>query len=218
MKREKIELNGMVFKFKKDLYEYTQSLINQKGLCDITNTDKDFNFFIDLFFRKPCNKIYRGKVKAFKITRNPITLKIGHMFWIDYYDKEQTFSWNKCVNGRDDDTYNFKLNSACRVSIKEQREECWYNFDKCNKCNKTKINREFEIDHDNIDFCNIVEEFDNTWTGKKPTKFKKEPTTCQYIFSDEDKLYKDMFQEFHMLKANLQLLCKECHADKTYSK
>jgi hypothetical protein len=218
MKREKIELAGMTFKFKKDLKEYTQNLIKQKGLCTINNTDKDFTFFVDLFFRKPYNKIYLGKVKAFKIDRNPITLKIGHMFWIDYYDKEQTFSWNKCIDERDGDTYNFKLSSACRVSINEQREECWYSNDKCNKCSKSKINREFDIDHDNINFSHIVEEFDSNWKGKKPTKFKKEPTTCQYIFSDEDKLYKDEFQKFHKLKANLQLLCKECHADKTFGK
>lgn len=215
MKREKIVIAGNTFKYKKDLHEYTKNLINKKGLCIIDNTDKDFNFFVELFFRKPYNEIYRGKVKAFKITRNPITQQIGHMLWISNNNKEYTFSWNKCVDGKDGDSYKFKLTSACRVSINEQREEFWYSSDKCNKCNKPKINRECDIDHI-IEFSDLFDEFNETWEGKKPSKFNKDSITCQYIFCEEDELYKIAFQKFHREKAQLQLLCKDCHKNKTY--
>lgn len=216
MKRENIMIVDKTFKSKKALHEYTQNLIKQKGLCTIDDTDKEFKFFVELFFRKPYNEIYRGKVKAFKITRNPISQQIGHMLWISNNNKEETFSWNKCVDRKDDDTYNFKLSSACRVSINEQREECWYNNDKCNICQKPKINREFDIDHNNKEFCDIFEEFNNNWKGKKPNKFNKDPITCQYIFCQDDELYKSDFQKFHKEKAELQLLCKDCHKNKTY--
>jgi len=215
MKREKITLAGIDFKYKKDLYKYTQDLINKKGLCTIGNTDSDFNFFLELFFRKPYNSMYLNNVKGFKITRNPITQQIGHMFWINIYDKEETFSWNKCVDGKDGDTYHYKLTSACRESINNQREECWYNNTECNKCGEPKINRQADIDHV-LDFSIIFQEFNDSWKDNNPLKFKKHPITCQYIFHEEDEQYKLAFQEYHKEKSQLQLLCKNCHKEKTY--
>lgn len=215
--REQPFVGGKNFKSKKELIEYTQKLIKNKGICIIDTNDKDFIFFKELFLRRLYNKQFANHIKSFKISTNTITKQINHMSYITTYDKEYNFSWKKCCEGKGDDSFKEQIDEAFRYSIKDQREECWYENNKCYECGLPRINREFQIDHNNIDFCEIVKEFMEINKENKPTSFDKDPSTCQYKFKEEDNTFMEAFQKFHKEKSILKLLCKPCHNKKTYN-
>lgn len=217
MKREKPIVGTKYFKSKKELTEYTRELIKNKGTCVIDKYDNDFIFFKELFLRKPCNKDKENLIKLFKISPNPITKDTNHMSYITTYDKEYTFSWKKCCDGKDDDSFDSKLKEALRYCIQDQREECWYDNNTCNICGLQKIDREFQIDHNDTNFCEIVKQFMDIYHGEIPISFDSDTITCQYKFKKEDNIFMLAFQNFHKEKASLQLLCKSCHKKKTYN-
>lgn len=216
MKREKPFIGGKSFKSKLNLKEYAQKLIKDKGICIIDINDKDFLFFKELFLRREYNKKFENYIKLFKILPNPKKpSEINHMVYVTTYDKEYNFSWNKCCDGKGDDSFKEQLNEALRYSIEEQTKECWDKNDKCYNCCQPKIIG-VEVDHYNIDFSEIVKNFLKNYNGKIPEFFDKDEKTCQYKFKKEDNAFEEDFQQYHKEKADLKLLCKSCHKKKTY--
>ena len=70
--REKPNVGGIQFKTKKELKEYTKNLLHTKGICRIDKTDKDYEFFYNLYLRKPLHKKYISSIIGFEINQNPI--------------------------------------------------------------------------------------------------------------------------------------------------
>jgi hypothetical protein len=213
-KRELQIVGNLKFKTKKDLHEYTEKLLLNKGVCEINNLDKDFLFFLSLYSRKPSHSDYDIKtIQKFKIALNPVKNdKPNHMSFIDNNNKEFTFSWRSCCDAHDTKPIN-KLKEACRTSIKEQTASCWYNNNKCNSCGKNKTDG-FEVDHVN-EFSKIYKNFMETNTIQIPDEFESDVLTSQYMFRQEDCIFEQAFQNYHKENAILKLLCKECHKVKT---
>ncbi len=214
-KRKQIIIGNKEFKTIKELKAFTKQLLKNRGVCEINRSDNDFNFFIDLYFRKPSNMINienKDKIQKFKIGLNPIKKDEPNHMLIIINNKEYVFSWNKCCEAKntEDDT---KLKEACRSSIEEQTRDCWINNICCNNCKKPKQNG-FQVDHIN-EFSNIFNEFIDSTTLKIPINFDSDPYTSQYIFKKDDNNFKQSFQIYHKENALLQLLCIDCHKEKT---
>ena len=216
MPREPQIVGDLTFKTKKELHEYTKKFLEENGVCEIDNLDKEkFSFLLSLYSRKPSHKDYIKNIQRFKITLNPVKHdKPNHLSCIDNNNNEFVFSWNACCNGRDTKESE-KLKEACRTSIKEQTASCWHSNNKCYSCGKNKITG-FEVDHFN-EFIKIVNDFMEINTIKIPDNFESDAITSQYMFKKEDDNFKQSFQNYHRENAILRLLCKECHREKTNS-
>ena len=218
MPREPQIVGDLTFKTKKELHEYTKKFLEENGVCEIDNLDKDkekFSFLLSLYSRKPSHKDYIKNIQKFKITLDPVKHdKPNHLSCIDNNNNEFVFSWNACCNGRDTKESE-KLKEACRTSIKEQTASCWHSNNKCYSCGKNKITG-FEVDHVN-EFIKIVNDFMEINTIKIPDNFESDAITSQYMFKKEDDNFKQSFQNYHRENAILRLLCKECHREKTNS-
>jgi hypothetical protein len=202
------------FKTKKELHTYTEKLIEKKGICEIDNLDTDFLFFLSLYSRKPSHSDYVKNIQKFKITLDPIKKnKANHLSCIDNNNKEFIFSWRSCCDGRDTKISD-KLKEACRTSIKEQTASCWANNSNCCNCGKNKTNG-FEVDHYKKEFCKIYKDFMEINTIQIPDDFESDIITSQYMFKKEDNIFNQSFQNYHRENAILQLLCKDCHREKT---
>jgi len=211
--REPQIVGNFKFKTKKDLHEYTEKLLEKKGICIIDNLDEDFLFFISLYSRKPSHSDYIKSIQKFRITLDPIKKnKANHLSCIDYNNKEFIFSWRACCDARDTKIID-KLKEACRTSIKEQTASCWCNNNKCYVCGKNKTYG-FEVDHLN-EFSKIFKDFMESNTLQIPDDYDSDPITSQYMFTKEDDIFKQSFQNYHRENAILRLLCKECHRAKT---
>lgn len=211
--REHQIVGDLNFKTKIDLHKYTEKLLEKKGICEIDNSDEDFSFFLSLYSRKPSHSYYVKTIQKFKIALNPIKKnKANHLSCINTNNKEFVFSWRACCDGRDTKLID-KLKEACRTSIKEQISNCWCNNNKCNRCGKTKTDG-FEVDHV-PEFIKLFKDFMETNTIQIPDDFESDPITSQSIFKKEDYIFEQAFQNYHRENAILQLLCKECHREKT---
>ena len=211
--REPQIVGNLKFKTKKDLHEHTEKLLEKKGVCEIDNLDKDFLFFLSLYSRKPSHSDYVRTIQKFKITLDPIKkIKTNHLSCIDNNNKEFIFSWRSCCDGRDTKMID-KLKEAFRTSIKEQTASFWCNNNKCYSCGKNKTDG-FEVDHLN-EFSKIYMDFMKINTIQIPDDFESDPITSQYMFKKKDYELKQAFQNYHRENAILQLLCKECHREKT---
>ena len=213
--REKPNVGGIQFKTKKELKEYTKSLLHTKGICRIDKTDKDYEFFYDLYLRKPSHKKYISSIISFEINQNPIHKnKIDNLSVIDINNKKYVISWNDCCDGLDKNNGD-KLREACRTSIHYQIKETWCNSIKCFTCGKIKTNEEkFEIDHYTNEFCKIYDNFIKQNKLKIPDDFHSN-STSQYSFKYENKDFQKSFEEFHKKEADLELLCYDCHRIKS---
>jgi 5-methylcytosine-specific restriction endonuclease McrA len=215
-KRQPLIVGKLNFKTKKELHEYTKKLIEKKSVCEISNLDNDYDFFLSLYSRKPSHKDYVESIRKFKINLNPIDNKPNHLSCIDKNGKEFIFSWRKCCDGSDTKNED-KLIDACRTSIKEQTMNFWSNSYECVECGKLKNNEKFEVDHI-IEFSNIYKNFITECNEKNiqiPNDFDSHPVTSQYMFKKSDNIFMQEFQSYHREKSMLQLLCYDCHKNKT---
>ena len=212
--RERPNVAGRQFATKKQLKEYVKNLLHQKGECTIDSLDTDFTFLYELYLRKPSHQKYESSIVGFEIRYNPIThLQTDNLACVDIHGNRHVFSWNDCCNGVDKNSY-CKLKEACRTSIQDQVKDTWCHSKTCSICGKYKTNQDkFEIDHA-IEFCQLFDEFITQNKIAIPTDFDSNQTS-QYMFKLDDIAFQQSFQQFHEKEAKLQLLCYECHRQKT---
>ena len=173
-------VGGIKFKTKKDLLEYTAKLIKEKGLYTFNETDKYFQFFLELLHRRIFE--YDGKIIKFEIEPNPITKEPNHMTFTTDTNFKNHFSWNKCCNQKEDTALQ-KLIKACRTSIKSQTSEMFaMRMIGCNNCGTL---HNLQVDHFN-DFKEIFNAFLLVNTNF-PQSFTSDSNTCEVKFKEEDK-------------------------------
>jgi 5-methylcytosine-specific restriction endonuclease McrA len=204
---------NLTFKTKKELHTHTEKKLEKRGVCEIDKLDKDYQFFLDLYKRKPSHQSYVENITKFKISLDPIKkTRANYVSCIDNNNKEYVFSWRSCCDGIDTKVSD-KLKEACRTSIQDQTSSCWLNNDKCHICKESKKSG-YEVDHV-IEFSKIYKEFMEKNIIAVPEHFESDTLTSQTIFRKEDYIFKQAFQDYHEENAILQLLCNECHKKKT---
>lgn len=207
------EVGNHLFKSKKAIQLFTRELLERRGVCEIDKSDGDFHFLFSLFIRRPSHQGKENDVVLFKINLDPIKgNRPNNLSYLDKEGNENVFSWNKCCDGRETKSLD-KLKEACRQSVREEISDCWRKSEKCSYCNKNKM-KGFEIDHIN-EFSLIFKSFMETTTLEVPIDFESDKVSNQNIFRKEDFLFEEAFKNYHNEKAHLQLLCSECHREKT---
>ena len=214
MAKSEIIVGDKTFKTKKSLKECTSALLKKRGVCKISKDDADYAFFFGLYSRKPSHLIYIQDVDSFEINWNPITKnKTDNLSCILKNGNAYVFSWNKCCDGVDGKSLN-KLKEACRTSVRSQIKEKWCNTFKCYMCENIKTNEEsFEVDH-KTEFCKLFNDFMSQNSIEVPTEFNSN-NTSQHTFKKDNEAFERSFQTYHQNNAELQLLCCNCHRQKT---
>ena len=199
-----------------DLKKYTTELIMKIKECKSLrkNFPEEFIFFKKLLdrhpekFKKGVNKINDIEFRKFPITKKIIKYSDIQVFIHLNDGKSDSISWSKCVKGEDNPVQQ-KLVWAMRSSIKDQIHEF--------KSTKKNIPCEFcgtfnylTVDHI-IKFRDIAKDFIELYPNY-PTNFKKN-NLAQEIFREEDHLYMKTWQDYHLQRAKLRILCVDCNVN-----
>ena len=194
--------------------DYTRELLIQIGrYTPIYPNHPDYLFFVALLEHHPekQRKIGSG-IQCFGIQRNKRDPKCLETFILRTDGSKETFSWKDCASQKWK-TPEQKLYKAFRTTIDPQI----INFHSttpeiCAHCGKqTKCS----VDHKNPTFKKLTLDFLALNTLPVPTIFAKKPKTNEEIFADTDNDFNNNWIQYHQKNAVLQLLCDECHKEKT---
>jgi hypothetical protein len=195
-----LPLSGKEFLLKADLKKYVNIVIRRYKDIIIDKNHPEYKFFVDLWNRHPdksTHNVIPDFFQSMSEEKRRKTRKSRQYRGEDirtYYkgfeeDDWEKFSLNQCISGRAK-TANSKSSAALRLEIEPQIIEFRKNnLCKCMCCGE--YSKFLDVDHV-FPFKNLVEHW-------KPVK-----DTISW-------------KEFHLINAELQLLCKPCHDKKTYS-
>lgn len=179
---------------------YTDVLIDEKHCI--------YKLLLDMFSRHPDKDVLTDNISFKLITscdRSPSFVEEEPLTRTEsfraYYKTDDMKRWKsfsllkKCVTGKNATTHTTE-----RMMFRKLIQEQINNFRKnvpyrCCKCNYNDL---LEVDH-KTPFCSLVNDFIEQ-TG-----------TCDFENSEYNKKWSD----FHLEKAELQMLCKNCHYKKT---
>ena len=121
-------------------------------------------------------------------------------------------SWRICVTGTGKSQKTL-FNSALRQCISYQIKEFRYASDLsyCRECNCSLDDKTPHIDHDEIQFIKLVEDFIELNQLIIPTKYNKKDITFEPLFKDEDIWIGNLFKSYHLQHASLRILCSTCN-------
>lgn len=217
-----IEIHNIHFKYKKDIEKYVRDILyNNIQYGKINNID-EFNFMNELFKRHPDKEQKIGcGIKDILLGKNKLNAKGIHIDIIRNDNTKVDISWLLCISSNTK-TDKQNLNSAFRSAIKDSI----FNFKhdnikkcgrRCNHCKKLTLENDLDVDHFNIEFKDLVQDFSNK-NLLIPNSFMENKTYHYNEFKIDDNIFKKNWIEYHNRYCTLQLLCKKCHANKTYKK
>ena len=122
-----------------------------------------------------------------------------------------------CFPGGPDSNIKVKLTIAFRDTIQQTQIKDYRKDSNCEKCGADAYGLAGEVDHKTKSFSQLTRDFmdENNYTEEDIYKFvKKRYDHDNFYYFDNKSLSYD-WAEFHKKNAELQLLCKNCHANKT---
>lgn len=212
-------IGNISFRYKKNAETHTRMLINKLGVCKITSTHSDYQFFVNLLDNHPDAKEKIGcGIDFFCIRNNPIGK--GYQTVINRLDGSiEDFSWVYCCKFEKKSLEKQKQNAiadlkqAMRDAITEQINDFRENNELCcNYCSVVGNKYVYQVDHIQP-FSELYEIFiKNQKTIPFTFGTNKNLLTC---FNETDILFKNDWIDFHRKHATLQILCKDCNITKS---
>jgi len=199
-------IGEQTFKTQKEIKNYVNLLFEKNGFCKANPSTHIF--LLELIKRHPEyeRKIGVG-IDFFTILQNPISrVKSFHLTLTRTDGSMDGISFNTCIKGTEPTTKTQTLTSmryAIHNDIQMFKNQAEH---KCNHCGLQYL--KFDCDHYGMEFKEISESFIKL-NGLCNTFSSESIFTC---FGDQK--YKKEWIKYHNLKAQLQLLCVECHKNK----
>lgn len=213
---KQIIIGNKIFKTQTECEKYTRSILTELGLTDSVKIKNEeyFNFLILLCKRHPHHIDKLNKFVDFQIYQDALN-KRGLALNIVNNDNTYTeISWRICVTGTGKSQKTL-FNSALRQCISYQIKEFRYASDLsyCRECNCSLDDKTPHIDHDEIQFIKLVEDFMelNKETIIMPIEYNKKDITFETLFKDEDTWIGKVFEPYHLQHATLRVLCETCN-------
>jgi 5-methylcytosine-specific restriction endonuclease McrA len=207
-----INFNGIDFATKKIFSDYIKNLIkNEIGICNSLKSTKYWNQIEELLKRHP---EYNEKISNMKdvIIRysffNNIELCI-----INNDNSETSFSYLTAIKGKSN-TDKSELSSAMRESISDQIKS--YRKNNILSCSFCGSFDKIEIDHV-IPFNELRDNFLKICENnniRKPCSFDQDDF-IRRKFKNQDLIFKNEWNYYHLINAELQSLCSVCHKNKS---
>lgn len=214
--KKHITIGNQTFKTQTECEKYTRKILTE---LDITHSVKMknndyFKFLLLLCNRHPHHIDKLHKFIDFKIDYGVLN-KRGLALTIVNSDNTYTeISWRNCVSGKIKSSKTL-FNSALRQCISYQIQEFRYASDLsyCNKCDCSLDDKIIHIDHDKIQFKELVENFLELNKGSIniPIEYNKKEITFETLFKDQDAWIGTLFEAYHLQNATLRVLCETCN-------
>jgi hypothetical protein len=214
--KKQIILGNKTFKTQSECEKYTRTILTELGITDSVKLKNEeyFNFLSLLCKRHPHHLQKLIKFVDFQIYQDVLN-KRGLALNIVNNDNTYTeISWRICVTGREKTSkslFNSALRQSVSYQIKEFRDASDLSY--CRECNCSLYNKNLHIDHHEIQFIKLVEDFLelNKETIIIPTEYNKKELTFETLFKDEYDWIGKLFEQYHLEHATLRVLCETCN-------
>ena len=211
-----IIIGDKIFKTQSECEKYTRSILTELGLTDSIKLKNEeyFIFLILLCKRHPYHLDKLKNMVDLMINKSALNKK-GLELNIINLDKTTTeISWHICIKGickTSKSLFNSALRQRISYQIKEFKDASDLSY--CRKCNCSLINKTIHIDHHEIQFVKLVEDFleINKKTIIIPSDYDKKQITFERIFKEEDSWIGKLFEQYHLQYATLRVLCESCN-------
>ena len=213
---KQIIIGNKIFLTQTECEKYTRSILTELGITDSVKIKNEeyFNFLILLCKRHPRHLDKLNKIVDFQIYQDVLN-KRGLALNIVNNDNTYTeISWKKCVTGTGKSPktlFNSALRQCISYQIKEFRDASDLSY--CRECNCFLIDKTIHIDHHEIQFIKLVEDFleINKETIIIPIEYNKKNITFETLFKEKDMWIGKLFEPYHLQNATLRVLCETCN-------
>lgn len=211
----KYRIGEKVFKTKKSCEKYTREIIYELGCCEIDENHEYFSFFIDLLHNHHNFEEKKGVgVFCFIIQPNQLVRTRYEMSIKRKDESIVVFSWVSCCEFKTKPISHY-LSQAMRRAI--AHDVIAYKISeiiKCNNCESESENYEnYHVDHDNVSFKTLMDNFLKTTSLTSPTSFDK----CKgnlICFKSDDIIFEREWVTYHTNHRKYQILCRNCNLAK----
>ena len=213
---KQIIIGDKTFKTQLECEKYTRSILTELGITDSVKIKNGeyFNFLSLLCKRHPHHNDKLNKFVDFQIYQDALN-KRGLALNIVNNDNTYTeISWRICVSGTGKSSktlFNSALRQCISYQIKEFRDASDLSY--CRECNCSLDDKIVHIDHNEIQFIKLVEDFTelNKLTTIMPIEYNKKDITFETLFKEEDTWIGKLFELYHLQHASLRVLCETCN-------
>lgn len=213
---KQIIIGNKIFLTQTECEKYTRSILTELGITDSVKIKNEeyFNFLILLCKRHPRHLDKLNKIVDFQIYQDVLN-KRGLALNIVNNDNTYTeISWKKCVTGTGKSPktlFNSALRQCISYQIKEFRDASDLSY--CRECNCLLDDKTLHIDHHEIQFIKLVEDFleINKETIIIPIEYNKKNITFETLFKEKDMWIGKLFEPYHLQNATLRVLCETCN-------
>jgi len=208
-------IGNKIFKTQTELEVYTRKILTDLGVTNSVKfkNDEYFNFLLLLCKRHPN---YDNKFKQFMdftISYNKLNKKGLALNILNNDGSFTEISWRICVLEKCKSIKTL-FNNALRENIMNQILDFKNNSDLsfCRECNSLiDKNTNIHIDHYQIQFKQLVEDFLKFNKIIIPIEYNKKEVTFQTIFKEKDSWIGKLFETYHSEHATLRVLCETCN-------
>jgi len=214
--KKQIIIGDKIFNTQTECENYARTILTELGITNSVKL-KNAEYFIFLSLLCKRHPHYEDKLQRFidfQIYRDALN-KRGLALNIVNNDGSTTeISWRICVSGKCKPTKTL-FNSALRQCISPQimhfKELSDLSY--CRECNCTLIGKTPHVDHHEIQFIQLVENFlkINKETITIPTEYNKKEITFETLFANKDAWIGELFKTYHLENASLRILCETCN-------
>ena len=213
---KQIIIGNKTFKTQTDCEKYIRTILIELGITNSVKIKNEeyFNFLILLCKRHPRHLDKLNKIVDFQIYQDVLN-KRGLALNIVNNDNTYTeISWKKCVTGTGKSPktlFNSALRQCISYQIKEFRDASDLSY--CRECNCLLDDKTLHIDHHEIQFIKLVEDFleINKETIIIPIEYNKKNITFETLFKEKDMWIGKLFEPYHLQNATLRVLCETCN-------
>ena len=212
---KQIIIGNQIFKTQTECENYTRTILTELGIIDsIKLKNKEYFDFLFLLCKRHPQHIYKlNKFIDFRIYQD--SFKRGLALNIVNNDNTYTeISWKICVSGKrksQKTLFNSALRYCISLQIKEFRDTSDVSY--CRECNCSLDDKIVHIDHHEIQFMQLVEDFLELHkeTLIIPCEYTKQKLTFQTMFKENDHWIGKLFEAYHLKHAVLRVLCEKCN-------
>lgn len=213
---KKIIIGNKIFKTQTECEKYTRSILTELGITDsVKNKNEEyFNYLILLCRRHPHHIHKLNKFVDFKIYQDTLNKRALALTIVNRDNTYTEISWRICISGTSKSIktlFNSALRHCISYQIKNFKDASDLSY--CRECNCSLVDKIIHIDHHEIQFIKLVEDFMEL--NKKniiiPIEYNKKDLTFQTLFKDEDMWIGKLFETYHLQNATLRVLCEPCN-------
>ena len=211
---KQIIIGNKIFKTQTECEKYTRTILTELGITNsVKNKNEEYFNFLFLLCKRHPNYIDKlNKFIDFQIYQDYMN-KQGLALNIINNDNTKTeISWKICVTGIGKSSktlFNSALRQCISYQIKDFKDISDLSY--CRICNCSLDNKILHIDHHEIQFIKLVEDFIELNQLIIPTKYNKKDITFEPLFKDEDIWIGNLFKSYHLQHASLRILCSTCN-------